>query len=192
MEHEQRQWPIQKRRAAQSRHRVQARAALAPDQTVLGCRLVEFRVCGQMSERRGHCKTVWHYRCGHRVLVAQAWNTTQDNERSTRHQALGCGRLRQSDVEQARGTEPSMVGWRDARATGVLHQRRLAMCVCHGLAERQGYLSALRSLQRRSARHANARSSHSVICGLIAKGRSIKSCFAMRDLPSFRPFEEKC
>lgn len=190
MDHEERR-TVQARRTTQPGNGVQARPALAGAQALLGPRLALSRVRGEGSEHRRHCGGVWGARRGDLALAQEARHTAPLSLRSAGVETLGRGGQRQSDVEPAGRTQPAMARRRDTGAPSVLHESGMEGRLLIRVEARQGDVSTLRSLPRRSTRHADARPSHRLVCDQGTPVRSLQPRVALRGLPSVCSFTEE-
>lgn len=191
MEYEYQRRAIQKGRTAQSCYGVQAGSALAKAEAFLGSGLALSRVRCNGPQHWRHCRAIRRDTGVHFALAEEARHSSPERFGSTRHQALGCFRQRQSDVESARGIESPLVGRCDAGAASVLHKPRVEVCVFSSVEARQRDVPALPTVQGRSAGYAVSHSSHRVVRGRRTARRYQQSRLAMRSLPSVRSFSEE-
>lgn len=192
MAHEKEQWPIQKRRTSKHCDGVQAGPALARAQAVLVKRLALSGICGIGPKLGRHSGSVRSWCNRNSILASQAQNHPADDFGNKAKETLGIVRQRQPYVEQTRGTQSEMAWWCYTRTPSVLYKQSVACCMFDCLETRQRQVPTLWPGSSSSARHADAHTPHCFVLRKAVKSRSIKSRFAVRNLPSLRSFTEEC
>jgi len=170
---------------------IQERATLAKASAMVGSPVACRAVRKPWQVGIGHCTRRRSYGKRNTILAEEARDKDTNDARSAGRQALGSVWSRQSNVEQAGGTEPKLERRSYCGEAVVLRERGMACCVCCRVETGQCNMLSMPLKARRIARHADAHSPHRAVlrCG-VASGHQ-QPCASLRSLPSICPLKKE-